>query len=126
MSKETIIKKEERFEIDQPTHLSPLETDIYLLQKKFSDRLAKQFKKGNGVFFTPSEIIERLIALADININDKILDPACAVGQFLYYIIDRLVLEGKKKGLQDSELSKILSQSIYGMDIGSTILMMRM
>lgn len=117
MNRETIIKKEERFKIDQPVYLSPPETDIYLLQKKFSDRLTKQFKKGNGVFFTPPEIIERLVALADININDKILDPACAVGQFLYYVIDRLVSEGKKKRLQNPKLSKVLSQNIYGMDI---------
>lgn len=117
MNKGPITKKEERFKINQPVYLSSLETDIYSLQKKFSDRLTKQFKKGNGVFFTPSEIIKRLIDLADINIGDKILDPACAVGQFLYYVVDRLILQGRKKGLQDSELSKILSRSIYGMDI---------
>jgi len=103
--------------INQPVYPTYSETDLYLLQEKISDHLTKQFKKGNGVFFTPPEIITQLITLADISIGDKILDPACAVGQFLYYIVDRLIFEGKRKGLQNSELSKIISQSIYGMDI---------
>lgn len=117
MNKATITKKEERLKINQPVYLSSVGIDIYSLQKRFSDRLTKQFKKGNGVFFTPPEIIAKLIILADINIGNKILDPACAVGQFVYYLVDRLILEGKRKGLQNSELSKVISQTIYGMDI---------
>lgn len=71
------------------TQLSDSAVNIPLLQEKVEAQLTRDFKKGNGVFFTPYKIIQRLIDLADVNIGDKILDPSCALGQFLCPAIGR-------------------------------------
>ena len=55
--------------------------------------------------------------LAEINVGDKILDPSCAIGQFLGPIVDKLILKVKKQGLQDKELVKVITQDVYGTDI---------
>lgn len=91
--------------------------DIRALQERVEDELSKEFKKGNGVFFTPYRIIQKLMDLAEINVGDKIVDPSCAIGQFLGPIVDRLILKGKKQGLQDEELVKVITQDVYGTDI---------
>lgn len=94
-----------------------LEKDISSLQERVESQLTRGFKKSNGVYFTPNVIIQRLINLAEINIKDKVLDPSCAIGQFLEPIVDRLVLKYKEQKLQNTEIAEVISRSIYGTDI---------
>lgn len=58
------------------------------LSTLITESLDKQYKKNNGIFFTPSKIVERNILLIKdiINKNINILEPSFGSGEFLFQL----------------------------------------
>jgi type I restriction enzyme M protein len=94
----------------------------------------------NGQFRTPRHIIKLMAELVQPQLGHRIADPACGSGGFLLgayqYIVTQLALKAGAKDLQPDEdgfvrtsvsagltekSQAILSQSLYGYDIDSTM-----
>jgi type I restriction-modification system DNA methylase subunit len=84
--------------------------DIELL---FESLIDKNYKKTNGIVFTPEYIVNEIIENTLINLHDDsiVLDPACGSGAFL---IPAVIYVSKKTG-KNPKL--VIEDNIYGFDL---------
>lgn len=78
----------------------------------------------NGQFRTPRHIINMMVDLADPQVDDKILDPACGTAGFLVNAYHHILEANKKDGVSrlTPKQKKILDEdSIFGYDIDETM-----
>jgi type I restriction enzyme M protein len=78
----------------------------------------------NGQFRTPRHIIQMMTELANPEIGDRILDPACGTAGFLVNAYEHILKANKKNGVSTltAQQKRILdSESLYGFDIDRTM-----
>jgi hypothetical protein len=108
----------------------PVELISRLYEEFIINHEAKKEKNKNGKVYTPAHLVKFLVDEAmPLNKSDqyqhtdnyKILDPACGSGIFLVLAFKRLVqwyrLNNEMKKPSSKILQKILSDSIFGVDI---------
>ncbi len=81
----------------------------------FQKFLSSQSKGGRGQFFTPQEVINFCIEIIQPNINDKIIDPTCGSGGFLFSSLKYLEK-------QQYELNNFKSKKLFGIDINKDVI----
>jgi type I restriction-modification system DNA methylase subunit len=82
----------------------------------------KALKSGEGQFLTPQRIIKPCVMALDIQINDKIIDPACGTGGFLFEAMRQVGerLHRQHPGqphLAAQLLTKWANERCYGVDV---------
>jgi len=78
----------------------------------------------NGQFRTPRHIIDMMVDLADPQIGDKILDPACGTAGFLVNAYKHILQANKKEGvskLTPTKKKMLDEETLYGYDIDETM-----
>lgn len=85
------------------------------------EALARRGEKDTriGQFFTPEPVVKVMVQLADISVDDRILDPACGTGRFLIHALNTqtlLATESKKLKSED-KLNEIREKQLFGTDI---------
>ncbi|MCA2008510.1 N-6 DNA methylase [Tritonibacter mobilis] len=100
--------------------------DIDLKGRAFEEFLPSQLRgKGLGQYFTPRPIVDFMCELADISLNDTVLDFACGSGGFLIKAYEKMRGEvdilppGTIKRLgatRESLIEDIKSSQIFGID----------
>jgi type I restriction enzyme M protein len=78
----------------------------------------------NGQFRTPRHIIKMMVELANPELGDRILDPACGTAGFLVHAYEHIINTNKKDGVSTltAQKKKILDEeSLYGYDIDRTM-----
>ena len=78
----------------------------------------------NGQFRTPRHIIDMMVDLADPQLGDKILDPACGTAGFLVNAYQHILEANKKEGISTLTPAKkkmLDEDSIFGYDIDETM-----
>ncbi len=78
----------------------------------------------NGQFRTPRHIIKMMVELANPELGDRILDPACGTAGFLVNAYEYILNRNKKNGVSTltPQKKKILDEeSLYGYDIDRTM-----
>lgn len=82
-------------------------------------------KKQNGQYMTPKNIVKLL--LNEIGyfgpeiLKKTIIEPSFGDGSFLTEIFTRIINEGKKQNLSNSQISTILSNNVYGIEIDNEL-----
>lgn len=82
-------------------------------------------KKQNGQYMTPKNIVQLL--LNEIGyygpeiLNKTIIEPSFGDGSFLTEIFTRIINEGKKQNLTNHQISTILSENVYGIEIDDAL-----
>ena len=92
-----IFTREERLRIKDPHvilslvgvfegyHLLNLDVDIFgIVYERF---FADTFKRESGKFFTPREVVEFMVDMADVRPHDLVFDPTCGSGGFLVGVL---------------------------------------
>ena len=74
-------------------------------------------KQGEGQYFTPQRIIEAAVRLMDITFTDKVIDPACGTGGFLFETYRRLFEKANDE--QKLEIRTWAHRNLYGVDLDS-------
>jgi type I restriction enzyme M protein len=82
----------------------------------FQKFLSSHSKGGRGQFFTPEEVINFCVEIIQPNINDKIIDPTCGSGGFLFSSLRYL----EKNNL--NEIETIKSNNLFGIDINKDVI----
>ena len=87
--------------------------------------MSRKLKEDGGQFFTPVSVIEFMVKYLNLNIGDKIVDPACGHGGFLLEVIDHIWKKiSKNPSLSDEEkINKKVSviSDMYGIDKDLTL-----
>ena len=82
-------------------------------------------KKQNGQYMTPKNIVQLL--LNEIGyfgpeiLKKTIIEPSFGDGSFLAEIFTRIINEGKKQNLSNSQISTILNENVYGIEIDNVL-----
>ena len=74
-------------------------------------------KQGEGQYFTPQRIIESAVKLMEIDYHDKVIDPACGTGGFLFETYSTLLK--RASGEQRDEIRTWAHRNLYGVDLDS-------
>lgn len=121
LSPTTVIEILERLE-----PFSVRSEDIDLKGRAFEEFLPSQLRgKGLGQYFTPRPIVDFMCDLADISLNDTVLDFACGSGGFLIKAYEKMRGEvdilppGTIKRLgatRESLIEDIKTSQIFGID----------
>lgn len=69
-----------------------------------------------GQFFTPENVVNFMVQLAELQEEDVVLDPACGTGRFLTYSMEDMIkkVEGKRNEIELTE--NIKHNQLYGSD----------
>lgn len=76
--------------------------------------------KKLGQVFTPNFIVEKMLTLSNFDnvcFDIKILEPSFGEGVFLLHIIEKIIQNGKNKGLTKTQIISVLENNIYGVEI---------
>ncbi len=82
----------------------------------FQKFLANQDKEGRGQFFTPEPIIDFCVEMMQPQPDEKILDPACGSGGFLFS-----ALRYVQRNYPGTDADKIIGQNLFGLDINKSV-----
>jgi type I restriction-modification system DNA methylase subunit len=76
-----------------------------------------------GQFFTPENVVNFMVKLAELDIHDIVLDPACGTGRFLIWAMDDILKKVDESGERDKEELKINIRlhQLFGADIDNRI-----
>ena len=82
----------------------------------FQKFLGRRAKGGRGQFFTPDPIIDFCVEIIQPNPDEKIIDPACGTGGFLFSSL-RYIRENYK----DIDIQNYVQNNIFGIEINTRI-----
>lgn len=94
--------------------LSDDNTNIEELAVAYEQKLSNSYKNKEGIYYTPSEIIEDMLEGVVIDDNTTFLDPACGTGNFIMKAIEKGVKPENVYGFDtDGNAVEILKERIY-------------
>jgi type I restriction enzyme M protein len=82
----------------------------------FQKFLGRQAKSGRGQFFTPEPVIDFCVEILDIQANQKIIDPACGTGGFIFSALKYI-----EKTNKNIDIQKYSKENIFGIEINQRI-----
>jgi hypothetical protein len=99
-----------RFRLDQ------VESDVLkILYESLIDRAERH---GLGEYYTPDWLAAKVVRHAvERPIEQRVLDPACGSGTFLFHAIRNFIREAEEAGLEEGLRAEEITNHIAGMDI---------
>ena len=82
----------------------------------FQKFLGRHAKGGRGQFFTPDPVIDFCVEIIQPKPNEKIIDPACGTGGFLFSSLNYI-----KRNFKDEDVSSYVKNNIFGIEINRRI-----
>jgi len=76
-----------------------------------------------GQFFTPENVVQFMVKLAELDFKDLVLDPACGTGRFLIYSMNDMVQKVDSSNVRNKvqERDRVRLHSLFGADIDHRI-----
>ena len=91
-----------------------------LLNILFCERFKMSNKKVEGQYMTPDGIVTMIldnIGYTENHVLTKsIMEPSFGDGAFLINIIQRIIIQSKKEGKSNDEISQIIKQNVFGIE----------
>ena len=82
----------------------------------FQKFLGRHAKGGRGQFFTPDPIIDFCVEIIQPKPDEKIIDPACGTGGFLFSSLRHVI-----RNYKDIDIQNYVQNNIFGIEINSRI-----
>jgi hypothetical protein len=95
---------------------SAVEHDI--LKVLYESVIDADTRQKLGEYYTPDWLAERMVedAITD-PLNQRVLDPACGSGTFLFWAVRRVLREADKAGLSNREALDLVVARVSGIDL---------
>jgi hypothetical protein len=99
-----------RFRLDQ------VESDV--LKILYESLIDREQRHGLGEYYTPDWLAAKIVRHAvERPIEQRVLDPACGSGTFLFHAIRNFIKEAEEAGLEEKLRAEEATNHIAGMDI---------
>jgi SAM-dependent methyltransferase len=96
--------------------LTDVETDV--LKVLYESLVDPEQRHDLGEYYTPDWLAGRVVAEAvDEPLTQRVLDPACGSGTFLFHAIRRLVAAGEAAGWDGVRIVGACAEQVRGMDV---------
>lgn len=101
-------------------------TDLDAKGRAFENFLGKFFRGEFGQYFTPRQIVEFMVGVANPTEQDRVIDPACGSGGFLLYSMKNVSEVVKSKYRDDEDTIARINwefahKRIFGIEINDRI-----
>lgn len=89
-----------------------------VLKILYESVIGAEQRKNLGEYYTPDWLAERIVAdTVQEPLNERVLDPSCGSGTFLFYAIKRYLAAADAAGLPNAEAVAGVCRSVYGVDV---------
>ena len=96
--------------------LTDVETDV--LKVLYESLVDPDERHDLGEYYTPDWLAGRIVAEAiDEPLSQRVLDPACGSGTFLFHALRRLVAAGHAAGWPDQRIIESCADKVRGLDV---------
>lgn len=96
--------------------LGAIESDV--LKALYESLIDPEQRHELGEYYTPDWLAAWIVEAAiDHPLEQRVIDPACGSGTFLFHAIRRLIAVGRDKGLSGERLIPLAAEKIAGIDI---------
>lgn len=93
-------------------------TEHDLLKHLYESVINAEQRKSLGEYYTPDWLAEAVVAeVVDDPGNQRVLDPACGSGTFLFHSVRRALHELEEAGMRNDEALARVTNLVYGMDV---------
>lgn len=105
-----ILNHVRRFRLDK------VECDV--LKILYESLIDRSERHGLGEYYTPDWLAAKIVRRAvDRPIEQRVLDPACGSGTFLFHAVRNFLTDAEESGLEETIRAQEATQHIAGMDI---------
>jgi SAM-dependent methyltransferase len=96
--------------------LTDVETDV--LKVLYESLVDPDERHDLGEYYTPDWLAGRVVAEAvDAPLTQRVLDPACGSGTFLFHAVRRLMAAGQAAGWTGRRIVEACAEQVRGMDV---------
>ncbi len=89
-----------------------------VLKALYESVVSREIRKKLGEYYTPDWLAEYVVqSLEGDPIEQRVLDPACGSGTFLFHAVKRFLAAADEKGLENKEALEALTTHVVGMDL---------
>ncbi|HLY57096.1 MAG TPA: N-6 DNA methylase [Stellaceae bacterium] len=96
--------------------LRDVETDV--LKILYESLVDPDQRHDLGEYYTPDWLAARVVRAAiDAPLRQRVLDPACGSGTFLFHAVRRLIAEGRAEGWSPQRILAACEHNVRGLDV---------
>ncbi len=96
--------------------LADVETDV--LKVLYESLVDPDERHDLGEYYTPDWLAGRVVAAAvDAPLAQRVLDPACGSGTFLFHALRRLIAAGREAGWTERRIVETCAEQVRGLDV---------
>lgn len=92
--------------------------DHDVLKHLYESVISAKTRKSLGEYYTPDWLAEQMVAAAvEAPLTQRVLDPSCGSGTFLFHAVRRHIAAAEAAGLTAGQAATSVARHVYGMDV---------
>lgn len=89
-----------------------------VLKELYESVISAETRKSLGEYYTPDWLAERMVAeVVDDPLNQRVLDPACGSGTFLFHAVRHYIVAAEAAGRSAGEAAMAAATQVAGLDL---------
>ena len=94
------------------------EIKVDLLKDLYEDLIDPEKRHQRGEYYTPDWLAEKICKeVITEPLNQRVIDPSCGSGTFLFHTIKLIISESKRKNKSSREIIELICEKVAGIDI---------
>lgn len=94
------------------------DVEVDVLKSLYESLIDPDERHDLGEYYTPDWLAARVVAAAIPRpLEQRVLDPSCGSGTFLFHAIRRLIEAGRAAGLPPEEIVATCAERVFGIDV---------
>ena len=91
---------------------------VDILKALYESLIDPETRHDLGEYYTPDWLAARLVAAAvEKPLEQRVMDPACGSGTFLFHSVRAVIVAAKASGLSEAEAARCAAANIAGIDV---------
>lgn len=94
------------------------DVEVDVLKSLYESLIDPDERHDLGEYYTPDWLAARVVAAAVPRpLEQRVLDPSCGSGTFLFHAIRRLITAGREEGTPPAEIVALCADRVFGIDV---------
>ena len=94
------------------------DVEVDVLKSLYESLIDPDERHDLGEYYTPDWLAARVVAAAVPRpLEQRVLDPSCGSGTFLFHAIRRLIAAGREAGVPPAEIVATCAERVFGIDV---------
>jgi methylase of polypeptide subunit release factors len=94
------------------------DVEVDVLKSLYESLIDPDERHDLGEYYTPDWLAARVVAAAIPRpLEQRVLDPACGSGTFLFHALRRLIAAGREAGVPPADIVATCAERVFGIDV---------